>query len=450
MQSPVTRHHEIKVKSRRVLIPNLRRNKEELQRLFFFANTSAFKRKKERIESFIPRGLFLQQKQVGGIKPNRYNPLKRNKGLSIIEALAAAFIGGVVLAGTGKMIGVSLHSSNAVKSSTAEQSLVWAMSKVLTDTLQCKANLKPGSGGISTTNGKGTISELIQGLNDPNVEDTTLVKVGGTFKNVLEIVKMEFTGSGTGDPKTSTVIRDFIVYYKKKGVGTLENKPCDSTNVEGCYFQGCSLKYKLENNANPNVEVCDVQNCVGSAGGNYIVGISCGSGKYLKGFDSNGNKVCEVLGECSSGEYLKGFDSNGNKVCEVLGECSSGEYLKGFDSNGNKVCLNKSTLIGSQTCPSGQYLGGFDSNGIKVCHNVPTSPTSPTSVTSTTPSPTRKPYRGGCSPQTCCKYKEGYYKGVWRRVCVAYKKTIRLNNHEMKAGSTGYKCVCVNKRGKIL
>ncbi len=286
------------------------------------------------------------------LKPNRYNPLKRNKGLSIIEALAAAFIGGVVLAGTGKMIAVSLHSSKTIQASTAEQSLIWSISKVLTNTIPCKANLKPSSGGISSTNGKGTVSTLIQGLGDPNVEDTTLVKVGG-FKNTLEVVKMDFTGSGTGNPKTSTVIRDFIVYYKKKGVGTMEDKPCNSSNVEGCYFQGCSLKYKLENNASPNVEVCDVQNCAG-LGENHIAGI-----------------------KCPSGEYLKGFDSNGNKICEVLGECPPNQYLKGFDGSGNKVCLDRSTLIGSQICPSGQYLGGFDIGGIKVCHAVPPGPPGP-------------------------------------------------------------------------
>ncbi len=83
-----------------------------------------------------------------GIKPEGYNPLKRNKGLSIIEALAAAFIGGVVLAGTGKMIAVSLHSSKTIQASSAEQSLIWSISKVLTNTIPCKANLKPSSGGI--------------------------------------------------------------------------------------------------------------------------------------------------------------------------------------------------------------------------------------------------------------------------------------------------------------
>ncbi len=261
------------------------------------------------------------------------------------------------------MIAVSLHSSKTIQASSAEQSLIWSISKVLTNTIPCKANLKPSSGGISSTNGKGTVSTLIQGLGDPNVEDTTLVKVGG-FKNTLEVVKMDFTGSGTGNPKTSTVIRDFIVYYKKKGVGTMEDKPCNSSNVEGCYFQGCSLKYKLENNASPNVEVCDVQNCAG-LGENHIAGI-----------------------KCPSGEYLKGFDSNGNKICEVLGECPPNQYLKGFDGSGNKVCLDRSTLIGSQICPSGQYLGGFDIGGIKVCHPVPPGPRGPAGSTTTVSVPT--------------------------------------------------------------
>ncbi|MDE0119283.1 MAG: hypothetical protein OXM55_04655 [Bdellovibrionales bacterium] len=222
-----------------------------------------------------------------------YHPLKRNKGLSIIEALVVAFIAGVVLVGTGKMISVSLHSSKTIQASTAEQSLIWSIGKVLTETISCKANLTPSSGGISAINGKGTINALIQGLGNPHVEDIPLVKIG-SFKDVLEVVKMDFTGSGTGNPKTSTVIRDFVVYYKKQGMGTLEDKPCDSSNQEGCHFQRCSLKYKLENNPSPSVEVCDVQNCAG-LGENHIAGISCGAGKYLKGFDSNGNKICEAV-----------------------------------------------------------------------------------------------------------------------------------------------------------
>ena len=302
------------------------------------------------------------------------------------------------------MLSVSIRSSQTVRSSLAEQSLIWAMGKVLTDTIQCKANLKPTSGrltGSDNEQGRGTLSTLIQGLGDPNVDDFTLVEIGD-FKDSLEVVKMELQGN-TGNPKTSTVNRDFVVYYKKKGVGTLEDKPCDSSNTDGCYFQTCSLQYELQSTSNPDVTVCDVQNCTGIAGGNHVAGISCGGGKYLKGFDSNGNKICEDLGECAANQYLKGFDSTGNKICEDLGECAnneylkgfdssgnkiceisqkdqscpSGQYLKGFDSNGNKVCLNKSTLIGNQSCPSGQYLGGFNSSGIKVCYNVPAGPRGP-------------------------------------------------------------------------
>ena len=296
--------------------------------------------------------------------------LRKRSGFSLIETLVTAFIGGVILIGTGKMLSVSIQSSQTVRSSLAEQSLMWAMGKVLTDTIQCKANLKPTSGGISETNGRGTMNELIQGLGDPNIDDFTLVETGTNFKNSLDIVKMELKGS-TGDPKTSTVHRDFIVYYKKKGVGTLEDKPCKSTDTDGCYFQACSLKYKLQNMSNPDVEVCDVQNCTGIAGGNHVAGIICGPGKYLKGFDSSGNKICEVLGECGANQYLKGFDSAGNKICEISQRnqsCPSGQYLSGFDNSGNKICKVSQS---GQACATGQYLRGFDINGDKICENTP-------------------------------------------------------------------------------
>ena len=47
--------------------------------------------------------------------------------------------------------------------------------------------------------------------------------------------------------------------------------------------------------------------------------------------------------------------------------CSAGETLRGFDSNGNKICDPRSELLKNLSCPSGQVLRGFDSNGNLIC-----------------------------------------------------------------------------------
>ena len=250
--------------------------------------------------------------------------IKNKKGFSIVSVLVASAIGLIVLAGTTRIITFSLNASQAAKSSATELELLLSLSKLLANETQCKGNLKPNR----------ILNSIISRIDSSN--PLTIIEEGQSFKNNLEIVKIDLMGA-TGNPRAEIVNRKFVVYYNKKNIRTLDDKPCNANSVEGCYFYSCDLKYKTEDVAtNPNVEVCDVQNC-SSTQMNSTVGVSCDDGQFLKGFDDSGNKICldltEVyseIGSCATGEYLSGFDNKGQKICVTL---ASANTPQNFDKN---------------------------------------------------------------------------------------------------------------------
>ena len=305
---------------------------------------------------------------------------QKDQGFSLIEVLVSAFLGSVILLGTGKMVSVSLKNSNVIKSNIEEQILLHSISKVLTDSAQCKANLKPSIDrltGVEKELGRGTLSSLYLGLDNPDVNDIALLTVGQTFQSSLDIVRIQLTeGLPTDNPKTQIVNRKLIVYYKKRGLKNLPNAhgedlPCTNSDTRGCYFSHCSLQYALQDiPANPNVTECDVLNCMGITGQSNIAGVQCNSGEYLSGFDPDGQKICKSLGEsignsigsCDDDEYLKGFDNMGVAICEITHrnqKCNNGKYLSGFDNIGNKIC--KTLVTGTST--GGTSTGGTSTGG---------------------------------------------------------------------------------------
>lgn len=253
-----------------------------------------------------------------------------NKGIGLIEVLMASGIGLMLILMLAKSSNSQLRFTKAIQSIFDEQDLSYALGKVLTNDISCKANLKP-----SRLN-NGDMTELIQGLDDPDVDDMSLIKVNTDFKN-LGIVKMSLSGSG--DPKMTIVGREMTVYFKRKGVINKDSKPCDSSDTTGCYTTSCFLKYKVENKASPKVTICDVQTCAGNR--SDLSGINCNN-SYLTGFDEEGKKICKNLSDlwsCPTGEDVRGFDSSGNVICgDSNALCGNNEYLQGYDSNGKKVC----------------------------------------------------------------------------------------------------------------
>lgn len=145
--------------------------------------------------------------------------MKNNKGFGLVEVLIASAIGLTLVLVLAKTSSRQYNFYKAIQSVFDEQDLSYSLGKVLTDDISCKANLKP-----SRLN-NGDMTTLVQGLNDPNVEDMPLVTVNTNFKS-LSIIKMSLSGSG--DPKTQTVSRELRVYFKRKGIKKNKgNNPCN-------------------------------------------------------------------------------------------------------------------------------------------------------------------------------------------------------------------------------
>ena len=241
--------------------------------------------------------------------------------------MIASAIGMTLVLALTKTSTGQLKFYNAIQSVFDEQDLSYAMGKVLTNDVSCKANLKPSR----LNNGDMTV--LVQGLNDPDVQDMNLIEKGKKFKS-LSIVKINLSGSG--DPETQVVSRELTVYFNRKAIKTRDNNPCSSTDTSGCYSTKCLLKYRVTSS---DVTLCDVQTCAGRSGAN-LSGIKCNGG-YLVGFDNQGQKICNNLSDlwsCPQGQSIRGFDTNNQVICRSDELCADGEYLKGFDNNGNKVC----------------------------------------------------------------------------------------------------------------
>ncbi|MCY4321735.1 MAG: hypothetical protein OXC37_04970, partial [Bdellovibrionaceae bacterium] len=121
-----------------------------------------------------------------------------------------------------------------------------------------------------------------------------------------------------------------------------------------------------------------VKVCVPSPKGVNIADADCPSGKILKGFDNNGNKICVDSDrslanvKCPTGQVLTGFNSSGNKICvadvsKALAnlKCGTGEVLQGFDSQGDKICV-------AMTSGGGGGGGGTTTNSDSDRGPVPT------------------------------------------------------------------------------
>ena len=119
---------------------------------------------------------------------------------------------------------------------------------------------------VGDINDKG-IGELTQLRRDtiPGPGSIALEK-GARFKNHLDIIKMELLGDNTEDPGTGVVERVFTVYYQKTGIGhlnTIGGDTCSNSDTGGCYFNSCTLQYKL---SGTNVTTCNILDCTDTSG----------------------------------------------------------------------------------------------------------------------------------------------------------------------------------------
>ena len=191
--------------------------------------------------------------------------LKNRRGFGLLEILVAGAIGTVLTYGSIKGITLSMQSSQVVKSTFTETDLRSYIRQALTGS--CAENFKPQTwpngrlAGDNKLKGLGTVNKLTKTGNPK-----PLIKIGD-FKGNLDIVSMEL--KGTGDAGSGERTRNFIVYYKKKNVGSFNtlkrgNGKCDGTgNRAGCYFRSCELNYQLDISAK-KVTKCEAITCRGA------------------------------------------------------------------------------------------------------------------------------------------------------------------------------------------
>ncbi len=254
-------------------------------------------------------------------------------GFGLVETLITAGVGLTIGMGMLKVSQVSLQTSQMIETSFAERDLSYSIRQVLSNPADCKWNLEPGRTGGLSSDGTGALSALKKTYGSTNPSEYVTVIEKGVFSNKLEVVKLEFSSSGSANERT------FKVYYKKKNLGSYSSLgDCTAGDTSGCYFKSCKVDYAF---SGTTVNTCDLLNCAGM-GGDTAVG-ECRDNEYLRGFDKSGRPVCSQmvqpgLAPCEQGRFLTGFDDDGEPVCRIL--CGGGRTWN--DQEGACVCPDSS------------------------------------------------------------------------------------------------------------
>ncbi len=197
------------------------------------------------------------------------------RGFSLIEVLVGTSLASLVLMGTVKVSQVHRQMSEVSKLAPLEQELKSAMVRILGESNECRRNLNPARlQGDKAHEGVGQLLSLVRYNRPGKSDDVPLLSRGKLFNNKIELIKMELMREAQdkdSDPKARITKRNFVIYYKKTGLGpaqTLENKPCTAEDTTFCYFAQCSLNYRLENKkTSPGVLDCEALNCLTEASG---------------------------------------------------------------------------------------------------------------------------------------------------------------------------------------
>ena len=253
-----------------------------------------------------------------------------------MEILVAGAIGGVMVAGHMKTLQLSLESNLVAKSSLAEADLHYTIGQALQGQ-DCLANFKtktqadpnPYAQGLYGDDREWGIGEVFQ----LKKGGTVVLEKGEDFKRILEIVKMSLKGDpnpkddSTNITKGATATRQFVVYYKKVGLGgysTLAGEPCDKDKLQGCYFNQCGVRLK----ESPGDPVCVKLDCA-----NYG---SQGSG-------GGGNPDCYHVDKTDSASGAKTIVGCGERNTTIAGRITA----IGFGAGGkNSSGLGQNVFIG--------------------------------------------------------------------------------------------------------
>ncbi len=305
------------------------------------------------------------------MKPLSYTNLLSKKGVGLLEVLALAGLSLVIGMGLLNISKNSLQNSKVVSTDLAEQDLEHSLIQILNDEEDCKWNLSP-SNLSDPTAGKGKLrnSTLVKTQKNnisttPNTDDDIILVKLGDFRGALNIVKMELIT----DPN-DTEQRSLRVYYRKKGLDQFNTygggacvKGTGANDQAGCYFKACKVDYSF---SGTTVNTCTFTKCENQGVSQSInfSGRECAGNKYLRGFDNNGDEICEDISPCQAGHAFRGFKADGSKLCMDVTKCPDGQAFKGFKSDGTNNCED---VLKSKSCPTGQYITGLDNEGNVTC-----------------------------------------------------------------------------------
>ena len=166
--------------------------------------------------------------------------MNKNHGFSLIGTLVGAVVFTMLLGGSAKFVEMTLQASNASKAVLTENNL----KQTIAQGLEKKCNTNKDD---ATLNHESLVGDPATGIGVLK-DSFTLpggIKQGEDFKGGIEVVKMELQGVAT----EST--RDFVVYYKMKGLGKLnaqDPSKCLSADVTGCFEQRCTVNYHITDN----------------------------------------------------------------------------------------------------------------------------------------------------------------------------------------------------------
>ena len=228
-----------------------------------------------------------------------YKSLKYSKfGIGLIETLVGGAIGAVMVAGTMKSLQLSLESAIVSRSTLAETDIHHTVSNILRNRADCLANFKPKAQNLPSSTsqpedkiglfgadrdwGVGEVVRLVKNASTQTTTDDVIVlEKGKSFKNSLEIVKMEFKGTlptpknANNEITKQSATRSLIVHYKKDGMGshsTVAQGKCQTgTNedLRGCYSHQCSVTLRLDDTSTSGTDEgrCDGVDCFSSVNG---------------------------------------------------------------------------------------------------------------------------------------------------------------------------------------
>ena len=186
------------------------------------------------------------------------------RGFSLVEVLVAGAIASIIAMGNIYSLKFALQAGTVSRAILTERDFRLTINKALNE--DCTANL-----GISPDNQKLKDPDVVVPVGSLKFKGESVITVG-TFKNDIEVVKMEVKTKGADETKRQS---DFIVYYKKTNLGdlnTVAKKKCEKdpdapndptkVKIDGCFTNTCKLSYSFAGSPKA-FSGCEVLNCHG-------------------------------------------------------------------------------------------------------------------------------------------------------------------------------------------